>query len=308
MKCENLSCGLLWLDPAPFRDDLHLAYQQYLTHESPQLLSSGRKRLESYVERACLQRWLNYPFGLSAAHTLFGSVLAMITPAGIDGFMSSAMFLHHPIGNRRLLDVGCGDGTFMARMRSFGWIPEGVDFDPIALDQAKAKGLTVFEGGIATLKQMEAPFDAIVLSHVIEHLPNATEVIRQCEKLLAPGGCLALLTPNSESLGFRIFHENWRGLEPPRHLCIYNQRILTNMIIDAGLIPEFVTTSARGARYILGYSLALREMRKTGAHKLKINLWMRVLAITLQQLERIALQFSRAAGEEIFLVARKRAT
>src|SRR5213075_3141824 len=97
-------CRLLWLDPTPTLDDLHLAYKNYFTHEAGQ--STGR---------AALLRRLLYRF--------YQSVSAI--PAALVGLHKAKIALRHMFLKNltpgTLLDVGCGDGAFLNRMLQLGW-------------------------------------------------------------------------------------------------------------------------------------------------------------------------------------------
>src|SRR5207249_2479651 len=47
----------------------------------------------------------------------------------------------------KLLEIGCGGGSFLAGMRDLGWEVEGIDFDPVAVDHARRQyGLDVRHG------------------------------------------------------------------------------------------------------------------------------------------------------------------
>ena len=77
-------------------------------------------------------------------------------------------------------------------------------------------------------------FDVITLNHVIEHVHEPIKVLKLCHELLKPGGQLWLETPNIDSFGYARFKKNWRGLETPRHLILFNRSSLTQAFISAG--------------------------------------------------------------------------
>src|SRR5262249_20475198 len=126
---------------------------------------------------------------------------------------------HRP--NGRLLDVGCGDGHALHFMRDMGWRVEGVDFDPTAVEQAPSLGLDVRAGTLAAQRYPDASFDAVVVSHLVEHVPVPDDLLRECRRILHVGGQMTVVTPNAVSYGHSVFRERWRGLEPPRHLQIF---------------------------------------------------------------------------------------
>jgi SAM-dependent methyltransferase len=134
----------------------------------------------------------------------------------------------------RLLDVGCGSGEWLASMRERGWNVAGLDFDQDAVRIAKQSGLEVRSGTLKEQNYASKSFDAVTLHHVIEHVPDPVETLTECARILVNGGQLVLSTPNSASLGHRIFKEYWRGLEPPRHLHIFSGRSLRRVLEQAG--------------------------------------------------------------------------
>jgi SAM-dependent methyltransferase len=141
-----------------------------------------------------------------------------------------------------VLDVGCGDGAFLLNARSCGWEAIGVDPDPKAVANASSKGLTVYESGIEYFDGKKEIFDAITLSHVIEHVHDPIAVLEFCFTLLKPGGQLWIETPNIDSLGHRHFRSNWRGLEVPRHLVLFNRNSLQHAVQLVGFsVPREIS-------------------------------------------------------------------
>ena len=67
-------------------------------------------------------------------------------------------------------------------------------------------------------------FDAVTMSHVIEHVPDPVAFLDKCRRVLRPGGRLVLSTPNVRSLGHKRFRQSWRGLEPPARYSKYTVR------------------------------------------------------------------------------------
>ena len=90
----------------------------------------------------------------------------------------------------------------------------GIDIDPETVKAVRSRGLDVRLG---TLEAQGFPadyFDAIVMNHVIEHIHDPLEHLRECHRVLKKGGVLSLATPNVASLGHERFRQYWVGLRP----------------------------------------------------------------------------------------------
>src|SRR5439155_14826299 len=133
-------------------------------------------------------------------------------------------------------EVGCGTGWYLARMRDLGWSVIGAEMDPQAAKVANEyRQLPVFVGTLDEAQFPEGSFDAITMNHVFEHVPDPNPFLKECYRLLSPGGHLILAMPNLNSLGHRIFGRHSRGLETPRHLGFCRTDTLINVLRDTGL-------------------------------------------------------------------------
>ena len=126
----------------------------------------------------------------------------------------------------RLLDLGCGDGGFLRVARALGYDARGIEIDPAAAALARRQGFEVHEGAFAEAAIEPGSLAQVTLSHVIEHLHEPVDTLRQLLGWLKPGGRVWLQTPNVEGRGAARYGADWRGLEPPRHLVLFGERSL----------------------------------------------------------------------------------
>ena len=152
-----------------------------------------------------------------------------------------------------------------------GRFAEGVDFDPAAVRNAKGKGLQVHLGKLETQEYPDNHFDAITMSHVIEHVHNPLQLLHECYRILKPGGRLVVATPNCESWGHKIFKRNWRGLEPPRHLYLFSMMSLNKAVDIAGFRVVFIRSTVH-SDYIFSLSYALSKNEKHSKQTRKVGL------------------------------------
>ena len=81
---------------------------------------------------------------------------------------------------RRALDVGCGDGRFLAALASLGWEVEGLETDPVAAALARKRtGGTIHEVPLEDLALPGGTFGLISLLHVLEHVPDPRDPPRE---------------------------------------------------------------------------------------------------------------------------------
>jgi SAM-dependent methyltransferase len=205
-----------------------------------------------------------------------------------------------------LLDVGCGSGDWLVQMKARGWQVRGVDFDSRAVHVARERGLIVESGALDEQLYPDGSFDAVVLNHVIEHVPDPRSTLVECERVLKKGGRLALITPNANSLAHRLLHKDWRGLEPPRHLHIFTPGSMTSLLKQAGFYEARIWTV--NSRYIWNLSWQLRTRDRVGVPYTPIvELRTRLAAYAFTLIEQVAILAMPRTGECLAVAAIKAA-
>jgi SAM-dependent methyltransferase len=136
-----------------------------------------------------------------------------------------------------LLEVGCGTGLFLEEaLRSGRWQVTGVEPSRRAAEYAQNRlGVTVHAGRFNEVLLSQESFDAVVLWNVVEHLDQPVADLRYAQRLLKPGGWLVFSVPNLESLERRVFGDYWVGWDLPRHLYLFSQDRLEEILNSLGL-------------------------------------------------------------------------
>lgn len=137
---------------------------------------------------------------------------------------------------RRVLDLGCGRGHLLAAFRQRGWSVEGVELsDGAAQYPREALGLKVHVGRLQDLGFQDAAFDAVVLWHVLEHVPEPATLLGEVGRILRPNGLLLVAVPNFGSIEAGWTRGAWFHLDAPRHLVHFTPDTLGRQVAEAGL-------------------------------------------------------------------------
>jgi SAM-dependent methyltransferase len=297
-QCPAASCGLLWLDPMPASEDVHQLYASYYTHAEERPRGGLLDRLFAAAKRGYVANHFGYEAG--PIERLLG-LMPWIYPGRRAELDFSVMWLG-AAARGRLLDVGAGSGWLVEHLCSLGWEAEGLDFDAGAVQRARARGLKMHQGGLPEQGFPEASFDAITMSHSIEHVHDPVAWLAEGRRLLRPGGRLAIATPNTCSVLHRRFREHWFPLDPPRHLHLFNRFALESALRKAGFERMRLFTSVRDAN---GAFLGSRSIRRSGRYDMTerggrfARLWAR--AIQVSEAERLI--FDGDAGEDLVALA-----
>jgi 2-polyprenyl-3-methyl-5-hydroxy-6-metoxy-1,4-benzoquinol methylase len=161
-----------------------------------------------------------------------------------------ARFVQYFAQCQSVLDLGCGRGVFLELLRESRIMAQGVDLSKDAVAACRAKGFRIVQEDVLTfLAREESVWDGIFCSHLIEHFPyvQAVSLLRGCHKVLAPGGILVVVTPNS--LDLRVMTEIlWLD---PSHMRPYPLPLLVEMLAEAGVsVQETGTFSGAGWRSV----------------------------------------------------------
>ena len=235
-RCADCASG--WLDPRPSPESIGRTYENYYTHVSEDDVSMQPKSALVRQLHAWQNDYKNARYGLRRKPASFGGrwLVPLIPSLRAKADAQCRHMIRPPIGGGRLLDVGFGSGAFLEAAGEMGWNAEGIDFDPKAVELAKARGLNVSCVSAANLTKQENEYDVITLSHVIEHVYDPVTLLSDLYRLLKPGGVLWLETPNLRSYGARRFGANWRDLDPPRHLMLFTPSSLRRILTEAGFL------------------------------------------------------------------------
>lgn len=103
----------------------------------------------------------------------------------------------------QLLDVGCGDGSFLLAARQRGWRVAGTEVSHWAAQVLRdTRGLAIREGDLLQIDHLEMNCEVVSMWHVLEHMDRPLQTLRKACELLTAGGIIIVAVPNS---GFTLF-------------------------------------------------------------------------------------------------------
>ncbi|QSR88592.1 class I SAM-dependent methyltransferase [Methylacidiphilum caldifontis] len=305
-RCQN--CFSLWMDPMPIREDIPKLYpKDYYTHEQSDKIFLI-KRKENFISQFWKKVWVSElsamgyrkelsSLGLKSSY--IGQLLTLFSPIKMAAQGECRYLAGHSKG--KLLDVGCGNGAFLYFMKQLGWEVEGIEPDPTAAKICKDLGITVIESPIEECSLKQEFYDAITLSHVIEHLPNPKEVLVELFSSLKPQGTLVSISPNPIGKWAKIFGPSWRGLEPPRHLILISPIGFHYICEQLGIQTRYCElTTWRNEHLDIAQSKAIRIHGH--CKSFKVSLFDKLHGYILSPWR---LFFSPYSGEEVVAIFRK---
>jgi SAM-dependent methyltransferase len=143
-----------------------------------------------------------------------------------------------------LLDVGCSIGLFLHLAAERGW--NGIGLEPAPRAREHAREVYRVEVRPEPLDEAAFPdgsFDAVTLLSVLEHATDPLALVRECARVLRPGGALYVIVPNVESLACRVLGAEARTFDGRNHLVYFSPTTLTDALGRTGF--EVVQTSTR---------------------------------------------------------------
>jgi 2-polyprenyl-3-methyl-5-hydroxy-6-metoxy-1,4-benzoquinol methylase len=136
----------------------------------------------------------------------------------------------HVSNSKQLLDFGCGTGDFLEAAKHNQWQVTGIEPNPQARAIANQKTNNAVFGSkdFETLKANS--FDVITLWHVLEHVPNLEEKLKNFKTLLKPNGVLIIAVPNYKSYDANYYKSFWAAYDVPRHLWHFNKTSIFKLV------------------------------------------------------------------------------
>ncbi|WP_339274913.1 methyltransferase domain-containing protein [Paenibacillus sp. FSL W8-0426] len=205
-RCNN--CGSVFMDPQPTEEYLTLFYQNmYYSKEHRQKM--GWSTEISDITPGMMR---NYEIRMDL----------------VESFVNQTRY---PRGV--LLDIGCSTGHFLAEAQFRYWTVAGIEVSEKAANEGRENyGLNIITGTLNDELYEDESFDVVTAWDVIEHIPTPHNFMKNVKRILKKGGLFVANTPNVNSSASYHRGSQWRHLDPPLHVILYDHislRILMKM-------------------------------------------------------------------------------
>ncbi|MDQ3239087.1 MAG: class I SAM-dependent methyltransferase [bacterium] len=158
--------------------------------------------------------------------------------------------------SKKILDLGCGQGEFLDKMKNNNWQVYGMEINPFLVKKLKEK---FSDSNIYILDQflndkISQKFDIITFWHVIEHLTTPLDTLLKAKNLLNKKGELFIEVPNVDSFVFSLFKQKYTWLRIPDHVYYYSPKSLQKLLEESGYKNVKITSPIKSN---LNFSLNL---------------------------------------------------
>lgn len=208
---ECSSCGFAKIDPMPAR----------------------QMRAECYSEKKIIERNVKQKTFVQDLSRRAKRFFSRITGRNKSGIFYNKLLKYISEGSR-ILDIGCGDGSFL-KLAKEHFECTGIEISEHLASLAGGEpGINIITGNFLNADFSKERYGGITMISLLEHLDDPAQALRICFELLNTGGVLLLKTVNYGSLNRIIRKERWTGFRPPDHMIYFDPVNLRNMLGKVG--------------------------------------------------------------------------
>ncbi|MFA5085160.1 MAG: class I SAM-dependent methyltransferase [Candidatus Omnitrophota bacterium] len=208
-ECDG--CGFAGIDPMPVRENRAECYSE-----------------EKVVERNVKER--SYPQKLSR---LLKRFFGRITKRNKGDIFYNKLRRHLRPGSK-VLDIGCGDGSFICKAKE-DFVCTGIEISGYLASLAgKHPGIRVITGNFLDTELGREEYDGVTMISLLEHLDDPLQAMKKCFEFLKQGGVLLIKTVNYNCLNRRVKRGLWTGFRPPDHAVYFSPSNLELLLKRVG--------------------------------------------------------------------------
>ena len=144
-----------------------------------------------------------------------------------------------PLEGKKILDIGSATGLLLRYFKDLKMQELGIEVCKESAEFAKKNfDVNVINDTLENAKLPDNYFDIIHFSHLIEHLKDPKEFLKEVRRILIPGGSIIVTTPRLDSPAFYLYTKDWRSAIPD-HLVLFTKKTLIKILKEVGFEPYF---------------------------------------------------------------------
>lgn len=215
LRCEN--CGMFQMHPPLHKKEIADLYTRYYPRENidPRKIKGSFRPEFGFPAKA--KRWF------SGNHRIHFD-LPLCT------------------GQKKILEIGCGDGRSLLQLQSMGYDIYGVETDENIAKVRDGLGLPIFIGTVEDADFEPKQFDYIIANQLVEHIIDIDSFLKSCKKLLKDDGTFIFSTPNANSIYRKLCGKKWINWHIPFHQQVFTKKSLRVVLAKHGLVIESIKT------------------------------------------------------------------
>lgn len=259
--CPNCNC----LQIVEFPSDMTRFYPSDYYSFSPSTNKAGK--FKSFV-RLLRDRYAVYDKGV------LGNLIYRYAPEPSLRSLSYINLNDWEIKKASILDVGCGYGRLLLRLKALGF-DRLTGIDPFIDHEIEySRGCKVLKMTIMGMEE-SGTYDLIMFHHSFEHISNPVETVKTVAQLLSPNGICLIRIPTIPCYAWERFRENWVQLDAPRHFFIHSEKSISSAALQSGLVLDKVVYDSTefqfvgSERYEMGIPLLNNTVESLNKAKLK---------------------------------------
>jgi len=197
--------------------------------------TTGVLKTKPTPEKTEIQKYYNFPTYDSytdSPKTLIAFLYTLVRRVTTKRKLKQIFSRHKSKG--ALLDVGCGTGVFLSKIKNEGWSATGIEPNHAARNFAQKTNAQEVYSSKEDLKKTKKKFDVITLWHSLEHVHDLEETIRFLFNTLKVKGSVLVAVPNHRSFDAGHYKEFWAAYDVPRHIWHFSQDSIVNIFKKHG--------------------------------------------------------------------------
>ena len=237
-KCKN--CGIIFLNPQPSFNDLREHYSKNKYYSLGRINKGVKSQIRMFFYHLYYSKNKNF------------LLMALLSP--LKFYFRGAKVIQ----NGKILDIGAGSGQFLYEMKKLGMNVYGIE--PGEFD--KRESLNIFHGDLNKAGYSSNFFDVVSMNHVLEHINNPKETLREVYRILKKGGNFILAVPNTNSFASHLFGKEWYQWDVPRHLFNYSDNLLLKILKKEGFKDIKLEYNSTPSQFVVSMTYLFNLNRK----------------------------------------------